>query len=111
MEDENMTFVFRLERVKDLLEGAYHSEDRALQLASFSTASILIQWLEKSDERIVSVMMPCRISVYEKADGKIYVATVNVKSFTEGQSENIQKVMLAAADELEEIVRSVAGLK
>lgn len=65
--------------------------------------------LEKSDERIVSVMMPCRISVYEKADGKIYVATVNVKSFTEGQSENIQKVMLAAADELEEIVRSVAG--
>jgi hypothetical protein len=51
MEDENMTFVFRLERVKDLLEGAFHSEDRALQLASFSTASILIQWLEKSDER------------------------------------------------------------
>jgi uncharacterized protein (DUF302 family) len=64
--------------------------------------------LEKSDERIVSVMMPCRISVYEKADGKIYVATVNGKIFTHGQSEAIQKVMMEAADELEVIVRTVA---
>jgi len=65
--------------------------------------------LEKSDERIVSVMMPCRISVYEKADGKIYVATVNVKSFTTGQQENIQKVMTEAADEIEDIVKTVTG--
>jgi uncharacterized protein (DUF302 family) len=64
--------------------------------------------LEKSDERIVSVMMPCRISVYEKADGKIYVATINGKIFTHGQSEAIQKVMMEAADELEVIVRTVA---
>ena len=67
------------------------------------------QMLEKSDERIVSVMMPCRISVYEKADGKIYVATVNVKSFTTGQNESIQKVMTDAADEIEEIVKAVTG--
>lgn len=66
------------------------------------------QMLEKSDERVVSVMMPCRISVYEKADGKIYVATVNGKIFTHGQSEAIQKVMMEAADELEVIVRTVA---
>ena len=65
--------------------------------------------LEKSDERIVSVMMPCRISVYEKADGNIYVATVNVKSFTTGQQENIQKVMTEAADEIEDIVKTVTG--
>jgi len=67
------------------------------------------EMLEKSDERIVSVMMPCRISVYEKADGKIYVATVNGRIFAAGQPENIQKVMMDASDELDEIVRSVAG--
>ena len=65
--------------------------------------------LEKSDERIVSVMMPCRISVYEKADGKIYVATVNGKIFTLGQSDAIQKVMMEAADEIEVIVKTVTG--
>jgi len=67
------------------------------------------EMLEKSDERIVSVMMPCRISVYEKADGKIYVATVNGRIFAAGQPENIRKTMMAASDELDEIVRSVAG--
>ena len=67
------------------------------------------EMLEKSDERIVSVMMPCRISVYEKADGKIYVATVNSRLFAAGQPENIQKVMMDASDELDEIVKSVAG--
>lgn len=64
--------------------------------------------LEKSNERIVSVMMPCRISVYEKADGKIYVSTINVRMFAPGMPESVQGVMIAAADEVEEIVKSVA---
>ncbi len=66
------------------------------------------QMLELSDERIISVMMPCRISVYEKANGKTYVATVNYKLFTTGQSEVIRDVMMEAANDLEEIVRAVA---
>ena len=64
--------------------------------------------LEKSDERIISVMMPCRISVYEKDNGKTYVSTVNVKLFTSGQAEVIRTVMLEAAKEIDEIVRAVA---
>ena len=64
--------------------------------------------LEKSDERIVSVMMPCRISIYEKADGKIYVSTINGKLFASGMPESIQDVMIAAAEEVDEIVRTVA---
>ncbi|MGV6808630.1 MAG: DUF302 domain-containing protein [bacterium] len=32
----------------------------------------------KSDEnKIVSVMMPCTVSVYEKSDGKTYIGTMN----------------------------------
>ncbi len=64
--------------------------------------------LERSDERIVSVMMPCRISVYEKEDGKIYVASLNGRSFASGMPESIQGAMIAASEELEEIVRTVA---
>ena len=36
--------------------------------------------LEKNHERIVSVMMPCRISVYQKEDGKAYIALLNMES-------------------------------
>jgi len=33
--------------------------------------------LKKDENRIVSVMMPCTISVYEKSDGKAYIGTMN----------------------------------
>jgi len=33
--------------------------------------------LREEDSRIVSVMMPCTISVYQKADGKTYIGTMN----------------------------------
>ena len=64
--------------------------------------------LEKSNERIVSVMMPCRISVYEKADGKIYVATLSIKMLAAAMPDSVLEPMLAAAIEIEEIVRAVA---
>jgi len=33
--------------------------------------------LKDDDARFLAVMMPCSIAVYEKADGKTYVATMN----------------------------------
>lgn len=64
--------------------------------------------LEKSDERIISVMMPCRISVYEKADGKIYVASLTSKMLALGMPDSVLEAMNAAANEIEEIVRAVS---
>jgi uncharacterized protein (DUF302 family) len=65
------------------------------------------QMLELSDERIISVMMPCRISVYEKADGKVYIAVINAGAMAKDLPENIAKVMKAASDETFEIVKTV----
>mgnify|MGYP001826922151 CR=1 FL=1 len=33
--------------------------------------------LKEDDNKIVSVFMPCTISVYEKSDGKAYIGTMN----------------------------------
>ena len=62
--------------------------------------------LEKNDERIVSVMMPCRISIYLKEDGKTYVALINGAALVAGMPETVREVMTAAADEVNEIVDS-----
>lgn len=63
--------------------------------------------LELNDERIISVMMPCRISVYEKEDGKAYVSLINAAELASGLPANIAGVMKEASDETFEIVRSV----
>ena len=67
------------------------------------------QMLELNDERIMSVMMPCRISVYLKDDGNTYVALVNGAALTSGQPVTIARVMKAASDETFEIVQTVTG--
>jgi uncharacterized protein (DUF302 family) len=66
------------------------------------------QMLELNDERIISVMMPCRISVYEKDDGNTYLGLINVASLASGLPANIAGVMNAASDETFEIAITVA---
>lgn len=66
------------------------------------------QMLELNDERIMSVMMPCRISVYVKDDGKTYMALVDGAEMAAGQAENIARVMKAASDETFEIAKTVS---
>jgi uncharacterized protein (DUF302 family) len=65
--------------------------------------------LELNNERIVSVMMPCRISVYQKEDGKAHIALVNMAHLAEGMPANMSEVMKTAAAEVQEIVNTVVN--
>jgi uncharacterized protein (DUF302 family) len=67
------------------------------------------QMLELNHERIMSVMMPCRISVYEKDDGLTYIGLINAGEMASGLPEKIARVMKEASDETFEIVKTVAG--
>jgi len=66
------------------------------------------QMLELNDERIMSVMMPCRISVYVKDDGRTYMALVDGAEMAAGQPGKIAKIMKAASGETFEIVKTVS---
>lgn len=65
--------------------------------------------LEKNHERIASVMMPCRISVYEKEDGKTYVALMDMSKMAEGMPSAAADAIRGASDETFDIVQSVIG--
>ena len=65
------------------------------------------QMLELNDERIISVMMPCRISVYEKEDGLTYVSLINAGEMASGLPANIARVMKEASDETFQIAKIV----
>jgi uncharacterized protein (DUF302 family) len=67
------------------------------------------QMLELNHERIMSVMMPCRISVYTKEDGKTYTALLNGAEIAADQPVKIAEVMKAASDETFEIIEVVTG--
>ncbi len=66
------------------------------------------QMLELNHERIISVMMPCRISVYEKEDGLTYISLINSGEMASGLAANIARVMKEASDETFEIAKTVS---
>lgn len=84
-------------------------EVRPVQVIEICKPQYSGKMLEKSDERIVSVMMPCRISVYEKEDGKAYVTLLNMESMAAGLPATIVEAVRGASAESLEIVKSVIG--
>lgn len=49
--------------------------------------------LKEDKNKIVSVMMPCTISVYQKADGKTYIGTMNAGLLGEMFGGTVAEVM------------------
>ncbi|MEI6060041.1 MAG: DUF302 domain-containing protein [Bacteroidota bacterium] len=82
---------------------------RPVQVVEICKPDYSGRMLEQSDERIVSVMMPCRISVYEKEDGNTYVALLDMAAMAVGLSPAASKAIQGASDESFEIVKSVVG--
>jgi uncharacterized protein (DUF302 family) len=63
--------------------------------------------LELNDERIVSTFMPCRISVYEKSDGKVYISRLNGALLSKSFGGIIEEVMSLANKEMEEMISPI----
>ena len=63
--------------------------------------------LLKDDERIVSSLMPCRVSVYEKSNGKSYISRMNTGVLAKSIGGIVEEVMIASSKEVEEILSSL----
>ena len=63
-----------------------------------------INILQGDEERVVSSMMPCRVAVYVKADGKTYISRMNSKMMSKGMNKNVRLTMKSAFMEMEEIL-------
>ena len=63
--------------------------------------------LKLDDERIVTPMMPCRIAIYEKSNGKTYVTRMDSELMARPFGGVINDVMQKAAVEMEAVVEQV----
>jgi len=63
--------------------------------------------LSQDDERIVSSLMPCRVAVYEKSDGSVWVSRLNAGIMAKPMNKIIRSTMATAASETEQILEPV----
>lgn len=60
--------------------------------------------LFSNQERVVSSMMPCRVSVYVKTDGKTYISRMNSADMAAQMGGLVNEVMTDASEDVEKIL-------
>jgi len=80
---------------------------RSVKVLEICHPDLSYQILSQSEEKIVSSMMPCRISVYEKEDGSVWISRMNSGFLAKPMSRVIRLTMSAAAADVEEIIAEV----
>lgn len=63
--------------------------------------------LKLDQERIVSNMMPCRVSIYEKSDGKTYISWMNTSMMGNMMGGTVAEVMSVASADSEKMIESI----
>jgi uncharacterized protein (DUF302 family) len=63
--------------------------------------------LSKDSERIYSSLMPCRFSVYEKSDGRVYISRMNTPVMSKQIGGLVDEVMSGANNDAESFIKTV----
>lgn len=82
-------------------------EVKQVKVFSICKPDIAIRVLGTDNDRHISAMMPCRVAIYEKADGKTYIARMNAGLFSILLGGNATAVMGDAGSGSENILKSV----
>lgn len=76
-----------------------------VKIFSLCKPSVAHKILGADEERVASALMPCRISVYQRKDGKVYVSRLNAHLFSRFLGKTIRQAMKEAATENEQILK------
>jgi uncharacterized protein (DUF302 family) len=84
-------------------------EVNPVQVFALCNPEYAVMILAGDEERIYSNMMPCRVSVYTKSDGKTYISRMNVPKIARGMPGNVKKAMKDAYRDMEEILSGIVA--
>ncbi|MDA3884108.1 MAG: DUF302 domain-containing protein [Candidatus Delongbacteria bacterium] len=63
--------------------------------------------LSKEDDMFIAAIMPCRIAVYERKNGDVFISKMNIGLMSKFFSENVEEVMGQVAEEDERILEEI----
>jgi uncharacterized protein (DUF302 family) len=78
---------------KTILKNGFGDVGKLIQLEICSPYHAY-QLVSEDDNKLISIIMPCSISVYEKSDGNTYVATTNLEGLGKEFGGVVEETML-----------------
>lgn len=82
-------------------------EVKPVKVFSVCKPDVAVRILGSDSDRQFSVLMPCRISVYQKADGKTYVSRMNAGLFARLLGGKASTAMLEAGEGVEILLKNI----
>jgi len=100
---------WRLVYVHDLQETMARNNKEVLPVKVLELCSPYHAYsiLGKDEWRTFSSMMPCRISIYEKTDGKTYVSQMNIELLGSAIEKEMQEIMNLSYREVQNFVSQI----
>jgi len=92
--------------MQETLKGHGH-DVMSVKIFELCSSKYSAEILKLDDERIVSPLMPCRVAIYEKSNGKTYIARMDSELLAKPFGGVINDVMQRAASEIEEVIVQV----
>lgn len=77
---------------------------KVIELCNPTIASRILQ---RSETRIYSAMLPCKISIYEKENGKTSISVLNSGAFATQIGGEVETVMVEAFSQVERFISQV----
>ncbi|MFA7361330.1 MAG: DUF302 domain-containing protein [Candidatus Kapaibacterium sp.] len=100
---------WKISVVHDLQESMKKANKEVLPIKVFEVCNPKHSYrlLSQDDKKIYSSLMPCRFSVYEKSDGKVYLSRMNTSMLSKQIGGLVEEVMIDATNETEAFLKSV----
>ena len=92
--------------MQETLRGHGH-DVLSVKIFELCSARYSAEILELDDERIVAPLMPCRIAIYEKSNGNIYISRMDSELLARPFGGVIKDVMQVAAVEIEDVIQQM----
>ena len=77
---------------------------KPVKVFSICKPDLAVRILSEDTDRHISAMMPCRVAIYEKSNGKTYVARMNAGLLSKFLGGNVKAVMGDAGNDSEKIL-------
>lgn len=80
-----------------------------VKVLSICKPDVAVRILNNDEDRHISAMMPCRVAIYKKSDGKVYISRMNAGFFAKLMGGKASAVMGDAGSGSEDIIKSVTN--
>ena len=93
--------------ISECMENYGYESLNQISIFSICNAGNVNNILQDDEDRKVTAIMPCRIAVYEKTDGSVWVASLNIGLMSKMFGGNIESVMSSVAEDEAKMLESV----